>query len=286
MGGRGVRNVPQRRFPGVFIQAGRLGVRANDRALHRELRLVCPLPHGLAHQRDGRSQKQDAAARLSHILHELLGQTQGRDRFPRAAGHDELAAVMGSKLFNASAYSLALMLARLLEGSCGNGPALDPVGVVDLGFGQIVGENADGTPTVGNGIKVTAEPCGGSDDHGMGVIAFVSGFTIECADGFIIQRSIVIQTLALDSPIGSVLPILSDKVDADVSAVVRRGIGPHPYIRKTCLPQGIILQKEAGQTLKLRALVPLGCGVHPYEFESIVYCTHFRNSLRADFFCC
>ena len=250
---------------GVVVALGALvglGVGADADGVDGDLRVVAPRHEGLVEERDGGDEEEDEA--LAAGL--LLDEPQGGEGLTRAAGHDELAAVVGGVVRGGGGECLALVVAQGL--GCHDGP----LGVAREGgpVGVEIPQTREGHHLHGDVARgecllgVGAEGVGGGEEKAMGEGARSAREGDEGAEprqkgvdvGFGDDVPILV-ALGLDA-VERALVILRHQIDARVMAEIE--LRPEPDAAETPLIERQTREQRLDQTFEprpQRGFVPL-----------------------------
>ncbi|MDR9012459.1 hypothetical protein FEP72_06292 [Burkholderia multivorans] len=263
----------------VFFIAAGLAIRAHSKAAQRHTGIGCPRPQRLRQQRDGRHQEQDVLARLNH----LLGNDERGVGFACAAGHDELATVVGLKAFGDIGQSFALMRARGFLGQLAQ-----LIGLVQRelrpvnrgGFQVLQGYQFDRNGLPFQRIRRVLGERRSCHDKALGK-ATLAREGEEVTQ--IAQRNRGVVELALDCAVTILIAQLRHQVDAGVRQLVAEGfplrpILPEPDIFKQCKILRVELEVSPHQPLEAVAQVTIESGFVPVLLEDVT--DHVNKLLR------
>ena len=276
VGRDGVVQLQQR---GILIVAPGSRIRADAQVAQGQTLLFAPLPHRLGHQRDRRHQVQHPSAQA-----DLLLRNPERDRcFARAAGEDQLAAVMflesvqhlfhglflvgmGRKAFA----GLKLQAFRIVH-------ILPPVHVPAFQLRLI-----QHSTRFGRGLEdlqgVLLNGAAGVDDQPRGEMVGL-GRRHEGVDVFFLHSPVGIEELALDGAQAPFL-LLRHQVDTDVGTVAVGPLSPQPYLAEAVAEDaGILGQGRLYQPLKRAPHADRVGGVITEVVQSFVEIWHGRQGV-------
>ena len=240
-------------------------VRADADGVERALRVCRPLAQRLAEQRDGWHEEQHEAVRAGFLLRDL----QRRVRLARAAGHDELAAVVRGVVGAGGVHGLHLVRLRRAR-AAGGGSARDAGGELFPVDGRVLelaeADARDGRVLVADGVlrlfvpfvrRREPETLREARRAPRAVAERAARRREERVDVLLRDLGCRLIAFALHGPIVAVRRA-GHEVDARVLAAeifAIREVAPHPDVREAAEVRRVRLEERLHEPLEARALV-------------------------------